>query len=82
MGDIPEEPGVTLDGARATSDVHDFGGTGPVPARRHPNGGGWVTDSTTVTESAFVGPDALVFGSARDSDSATVSDRAAHGNQA
>ena len=35
----------------------DFG-FGPVPAHKHPNGGGWVADT------AYVGPDARVFGNA------------------
>ena len=42
----------------------DFG-NGPVPAHKHPNGGGWVADSATVADTAYVGPDAKVSGSAR-----------------
>ena len=39
------------------STSYDFDdGEGPVAAHRHPNGGGWVADSATVAESAFVGP--------------------------
>ena len=45
-----------------TFDFQD--GNGPVPAHRHPNGGGWVADTATVEETAFVGPDARVSGSA------------------
>jgi UDP-3-O-[3-hydroxymyristoyl] glucosamine N-acyltransferase len=45
----------------------DFG-NGPVPAHRHPNGGGWVADTATVADTAFVGPNARVF------DNALVSD--------
>ena len=45
-----------------TFDFQD--GNGPVPAHRHPNGGGWVADTATVEETAFVGPDARVYGSA------------------
>lgn len=41
----------------------DFG-QGSVPAHQHQNGGGWVADSATVDENAFVGPDAKVFGNA------------------
>ena len=41
----------------------DFG-NGPVPARKHPNGGGWVADTATVSETAYVGPEAMVFGNA------------------
>jgi carbonic anhydrase/acetyltransferase-like protein (isoleucine patch superfamily) len=40
-------------------------GNGPVPAKKHSNGGGWVADTATVAETAFVGPDARVFGNAR-----------------
>ena len=39
----------------------DFG-SGPVPAHRHINGGGWVADTAHVDDTAFVGPDARVFG--------------------
>jgi tetrahydrodipicolinate N-succinyltransferase len=47
-------------------------GKGPVPAKKHSNGGGWVADTATVAETAFVGPDALVFGNARVSGNARV----------
>ena len=39
-------------------------GAGPVPAHQHPNGGGWVADSATVTDAVFVGPQARVAGGA------------------
>ena len=43
--------------------LHDFqDGNGPVPARQHPNGGGWVADTAHVDASAYVGPDAWVYG--------------------
>lgn len=43
----------------------DFGdGLGPVPAKRHPNGGGWVADSAYVYDSNHIGPEAVVFGRA------------------
>lgn len=45
-----------------TFDFQD--GNGPVPAHRHPNGGGWVADTATVEETAYVGADARVSGSA------------------
>ena len=32
----------------------DFG-TGPVPAHKHPNGGGWVADTAFVGDKVFVG---------------------------
>ena len=40
-------------------------GNGPVPAHRHPNGGGWVADTASVAETAYVGPDARVFENAQ-----------------
>lgn len=45
-----------------TFDFQD--GKGPVPAHQHPNGGGWVADTARVEETAFVGPNAQVYGSA------------------
>lgn len=45
-----------------TFDFQD--GNGPVPAHRHPNGGGWVADTARVEETAYVGPRAQVYGSA------------------
>ena len=45
-----------------TFDFQD--GNGPVPAHQHPNGGGWVADTATVEETAFVGANAQVYGSA------------------
>ena len=53
----------------------DFG-NGPVPAHKHPNGGGWVADTATVAKTAYVGPDAKVFDNARVSGNARVSDTA------
>ena len=41
--------------------THDFG-RGPVPAHQHPNGGGWVADTATVSAEAYVGPRAKVAG--------------------
>src|SRR5271163_2670374 len=35
-------------------------GEGPVAAHRHPNGGGWIANSASVANSAFVGPSAVV----------------------
>lgn len=43
-----------------------------VPAHRHPNGGGWVADTAHVADTAYVGPDALVFGYAFVCDEACV----------
>lgn len=46
-------------------ETFDFGdGKGPVPAKRHQNGGGWVANTATVSTRAFVGPHARVFGEA------------------
>jgi hypothetical protein len=48
-----------------TATTFDFG-EGPVPAHRHvnPDGseGGWVAETATVEATAYVGPDARVFG--------------------
>ena len=45
--------------------TYDFqDGNGPVPAHQHPNGGGWVADTATVEETAYVGLNAQVYGSA------------------
>ena len=44
----------------------DFGdGNGPVPARQHPYGGGWVADTAYVDIAAYIGPDARVSGNAQ-----------------
>ena len=40
---------------------------------RHPNGGGWVQDTASVDETAYVGPDAEVSETARVSGNAEVS---------
>lgn len=49
---------------QATYD-YDFGdGAGPVPARQHCNGGGWVALTATVAGDAYVGRDAVVYGRA------------------
>ena len=45
-----------------TFDFED--GNGPVPAHQHVIGGGWVADTATVEDSAYVGPNARVFGNA------------------
>lgn len=36
-----------------TFDFED--GNGPVPAHQHSNGGGWVADTATVADTAYVG---------------------------
>ena len=59
------------------SETHDFeDDSGPVPAHRHRNGGGWVADTAAVAGSAFVGPEAGVFDSAKVLDCASVLDSA------
>jgi len=42
--------------------------------KRHPNGGGWVADTATVDESAYVGPNAMVLDEARVLDDAVIED--------
>ena len=39
-------------------------GKGPVPAHKHPNGGGWVADTAKVAKTAYVGAEARVYGNA------------------
>lgn len=41
----------------------DFG-SGPVPAHKHCNGGGWVADTTSVDKESYVGPGAMVYDTA------------------
>jgi hypothetical protein len=42
--------------------------------KRHPNGGGWVADTATVDESAYVGPNAMVLDQAQVLDNAVIED--------
>ncbi|MBR6792594.1 MAG: N-acetylglucosamine-1-phosphate uridyltransferase [Ruminococcus sp.] len=42
----------------------------------HPNGGGWVADGATVADSVYVGPNAMVLGSANLSGNVRVEDYA------
>ena len=52
---------------------YDFGdGNGAVPARRHQKGGGLVANTASVAETAYVGPDALIFGNAQVREGASV----------
>ena len=53
----------------------DFG-DGPVAAKPHPNGGGWVADTATVSDTTYVGPNACVFGNASIYGDARVFDNA------
>ena len=54
-----------------TFDFED--GNGPVPAHKHVNGGGWVANTADVSETAYIGPNARVFGNAQVSDDTWVS---------
>ncbi|UWQ53105.1 hypothetical protein [Leisingera caerulea] len=55
----------------------DFGdGKGPVPAKKHPNGGGWVANTALVARTAFVGPRASVGGEAYVGKAARIADDA------
>jgi carbonic anhydrase/acetyltransferase-like protein (isoleucine patch superfamily) len=60
------------------SDItYDFDdGLGPVPAYRHPNGGGWVSETAQVEKTATVGPQARVHGYAVIRDFAVINERA------
>ena len=49
---------------------------GPVPAHKHPNGGGWVADTASVSETAYVGPNARVYDNAAVYGKAAVYDNA------
>ena len=54
-----------------TSTTFDFG-AGPIPAHRHPNGGGWVADTASVDPTAYVDPTARVYGDAHVAASAHI----------
>lgn len=54
-----------------TSEMFNFG-NGPEPAKRHPNGGGWVACTATVSETAFIGLNAEVSGDAEVGSTPTV----------
>ena len=57
--------------------LHDFeDGAGPVPARQHANGGGWVANTARVSATAYVGPNAQVSGGAEVSGGARVYENA------
>ena len=44
---------------------YDFqDGNGLVPARKHPNGGGWVSNTARVSATAYVSKNAWVYGDA------------------
>ncbi|MDP6525356.1 MAG: DUF6055 domain-containing protein [Kiritimatiellia bacterium] len=45
-----------------------------IKGHRHPNGGGWVSDSSEVAPTAYVAPDAMVLNGARVLDHAAIED--------
>jgi NDP-sugar pyrophosphorylase family protein len=61
--------------------TYDFG-SGPVPAHKHVNGGGWVADTACVGGHAYVGSNARVGGHAWVGDHARVGGHARVGDQA
>lgn len=67
--------------AGSGSTTYDFG-NGHEPAHQHSNGGGWVADTATVADTAFVGKDAQVFGNAQVRDFTMVTDKARVGDGA
>ncbi len=57
--------------------LHDFkDGNGSIPAHRHTLGGGWVANTAHVESSAYVGPQARVFGYAIIKDDAIITENA------
>lgn len=57
--------------------IFDFNdGKGLVPAHRHANGGGWVSDTALVDESVYVGPHAIIHGCAKIKDDAFIDEYA------
>jgi hypothetical protein len=65
------------DNTVTTPTTYDFeDGNGPVPAHQHGKGSGWVANTATVGDKAFVGLNARVFGSAKVLDTACVFDNA------
>jgi len=74
-GDVARSP--TIHGKIAAPKTFDFGdGKGKVPAHKHKNGGGWVADTAAVSDTAYVGPYATVFGSAIIADKARLTGNA------
>jgi hypothetical protein len=50
---------------KSTQLLHDFGDGKMVPAHRHPNGGGWVSETAHASKTAFIGWHSEVCGNAR-----------------
>ncbi|MBQ8960443.1 MAG: N-acetylglucosamine-1-phosphate uridyltransferase [Ruminococcus sp.] len=63
---------VKLEGAQ----VQQSGGYSKDAGHIHSNGGGWVADTASVADSVYVGPDAMVLGSAKLSGNVRVEDHA------
>ncbi len=63
--------------ARKNEESFDFGnGAGLIPAHRHHNGGGWVADTASVDDTAYIGNRARVFGYAHIKDYAVITGNA------
>ena len=60
-----------------SGETYEFVVGRPVPAHRHPNGGGWVADSAHVDKTAYVGEDAVVYDRAQVRNKTRVEDNAA-----
>lgn len=63
---------VKLEGAQ----VQQTGGYSKGAGHIHPNGGGWVSNNASVADSVYVGPNAMVLGSAKLSGNVRVEDHA------
>ena len=60
-----------------SNNFHDFkDGKGNVRAHRHPNGKGWVADTATVDDTAYIGANASVFGFAKVKNNARIRQKA------
>lgn len=56
--------------------IVDFGDGQKVPAHQHPKGGGWVAESAHVDDDCYVGPYAIVYGTAKVTGNAIINDHA------
>ena len=63
---------IKLDGAS----VQQSGGYSKGKGHVHANGGGWVADTARVSDSVYVGPDAMVLGAANISGNVRITDHA------
>ena len=63
--------------AQTNNSTYDFqDGNGPVPAHRHINGSGWVANTAKVENTAYIGPNARIFGYATIKDNVIVTEDA------